>query len=106
MNYQERIYEKSNPELVMELGQRFKDYRLLCKMTQREVSEMAGVSVFTIRAFETGRAMNITMNTFFALLRAIGFLDQAELLLPPIPPSPEQMLKLQKKKPKRIKHGK
>lgn len=74
------IYEKSNPDFVLELGQRLREYRLMSRMTQKDVSEQAGVSVFTIRAFENGRAMNITMGNFIALLRAIGYLEEIEKL--------------------------
>ena len=100
------IYEKSNPDFVIALGKRFRDYRLMSRNTQKEVSEKAGVSVFTIRAFETGRAMNITMSNFIALLRAIGYLEEIEKLLPPLPIDPQLLLKLQKKSPKRVRHGK
>jgi len=110
MNYIEPIYEKSNPELVKELGARFKEYRLMVRMTQKEVSQQSGVSIFTIRAFETQRATNITLTTFYALIRAIGFLEEADKLLPHIGPPPELVRKyeklIQKKTPKRIKHGK
>ena len=50
------IEEKSNSEIISELGSRFKEYRLLCDMTQREVAEKSGVSIFTISQFEKGEA--------------------------------------------------
>ena len=105
MNYEDDIYGKTNPELIMELGKRFKDYRLTCRMTQKEVAEQAGVSLFTIKAFENGRAYNITMGSFLALLRAINFLEEIEKLLPELPPTPEMIEKMNNKKPKRIKNG-
>jgi len=100
------LYGKSDAELIIELGGRFKQYRLQSRMTQKEVSYQSGVSIFTIRSFETGRATNITMGTFFALIRAIGFLEEAEKLLPEIPISPEILMQIYKDRPKRIKHKK
>lgn len=100
------IYEKSNPELIINLGCRFKDYRLACRLTQQEVADKAGVSLFTVRAFENGKATNITMSSFMNLLRAIGYLEEMSKLLPELPISPEILYKLQSKKPKRIRHGK
>lgn len=105
MNYTEDIYAKTNSELVTELGRRFKDYRLVCRMTQKQVAEQAGVSLFTIKAFESGRAFNITMGSFLAMLRAINFLEEVEKLLPALPPTPEMIEKINKNKPKRIKNG-
>lgn len=102
----EDIYGKTNPELIMELGSRFKEYRLTCRMTQKEVAEQAGVSLFTVKAFESGRAYNITMGSFLGMLRAISFLEEVEKLLPELPPTPEMIEKLNKNKLKRIRNGK
>jgi DNA-binding XRE family transcriptional regulator len=106
MNYSEDIYAKTNAELIIELGSRFKEYRLVCRLTQKQVAEQAGVSLFTIKAFESGRAYNITMGSFLAMLRAISFLEEVEKLLPPLPPTTEMIEKMNKNKPKRIKNGK
>lgn len=100
------IYAKSNSDFIIDLGHRFKEYRLTCRMTQQEVADKAGVSLFTIRAFENGKATNLTMGSFIGLLRAIGFLEEIEKLLPELPISAEMLHKLQSKKPKRIRHGK
>ena len=105
MNYEIEIYGKTNSELIMELGSRFKQYRLTYRMTQKEVAEQAGISLFTIKAFENGRAFNITMGSFIAMLRAIGFLEEVEKLLPELPPTPEMIELINKNKPKRIKNG-
>lgn len=106
MYYIDNIYGKTNPELIIELGIRFKNYRLTCRMTQKEVAEHAGVSLFTIKAFENGRALNITMGSFLAMLRAINYLEEIEKLLPELPPTPEMIEKMNKHKPKRVKNGK
>jgi transcriptional regulator with XRE-family HTH domain len=75
-------------------------------LTQKEVAEKAGVSLITLRAFENGKAVNITMGNLLALLRVIEQLEGITEILPEIPISPYQLLKLQSKQKKRIRHGK
>lgn len=37
------FYEYSTPELVRLLGERFKEYRMRCNLTQKEVAEQSGI---------------------------------------------------------------
>ena len=83
----------ANPEIIVELGRRFKEYRLTYRLTQKEAAEKAGVSLITLRQFENGKAYNINMG---------NFLD----LMPEIPVSAYTMERIMNKKPKRIRHGK
>ena len=96
----------SNPEIISELGRRFKEYRLSNMLTQKEAAEKAGVSLITLRQFENGKSYNINMGNFLALLRIVDCLDQANELLPEIPLSAYAMDRLFGNKPKRIRHGK
>lgn len=96
----------SNPEIIMELGKRFKEYRLTHRLTQKEAAEKAGVSLITLRLFENGKAYNINMGNFLALLRVVDCLDQTNELLPEIPTSAYIMEQIINKKPKRVRHGK
>lgn len=98
------IDAKSNAEIISELGGRFKEYRLFCDLTQKEVAEKAGVSIFTISQFEKGEARNIGFGTILSLLRSIGFLEEVEKLLPPLPTLPNQMKKKSKEKKERVRH--
>ncbi len=97
------IEAKSNYEIIAELGGRFREYRLLSDMTQKEVAEKSGVSVFTISQFENGLAGNIGFGTILSLLRSIGFLQEAEKLLPSLPMPPSVPKKLYRKK-ERVRH--
>lgn len=97
------IEAKSNSEIISELGGRFKEYRLFCNLTQKEVAEKAGVSIFTISQFEKGVTRNIGFGTILALLRSIGFLQEVEKLLPPLPMLPNQMKKAGEKR-ERVRH--
>ena len=62
------LYEYSTPELVRMLGERFKEYRMRCDLTQKEVSELSGVGLTTIHKFENGTAGNISLSTFILLM--------------------------------------
>lgn len=96
----------SNPEIIMELGRRFKEYRLASKLTQKEVTERANVSLITLRQFENGKTYNINMGNFLALLRVVNCLEQMNELLPEIPVSAYVMEEIMNKKTKRVRHGK
>ncbi len=99
------IEAKSNAEIIAELGKRFKSYRIFCNLTQKEVAQQSGISIFTISQFEKGEARNIGYGTILSLLRSIGFIAEAEKLLPELPPLPRQILKAQAKK-ERVRHEK
>lgn len=102
----ENIYSLSNSEIIQSLGMQYKTYRLSMNMTQKEVAEKAGVSLITLRSFETGKATNITMSNLLALLRVIDHLGSIVDILPDIPISPYQLQKLHAKQKKRVRHGK
>lgn len=95
-------YEYSIPELVRMLGLRFKDYRLRCEMTQRDVSEQSGIAVNTIHKFETGKATNISLGTFLLLMKTIGCIERLDELMPELPVS--AYLVNEGKKVQRIRH--
>ena len=81
----------ANPEIIVELGRRFKEYRLTYRLTQKEAAE---------------KAYNINMGNFLALLRVVDCLEQMDDLMPEIPVSAYTMERIMNKKPKRIRHGK
>lgn len=106
MELEHYIKAKSNSEIVREFGMRFKEYRLSCRLTQEEAAKQAGVGLITLRNFENGKAYNITMTNFLALLRIVGQLETIKAVLPEIPISPYMLEKIESKKPKRIRHAK
>lgn len=79
--------EYSAPELVQLLGKKFKDFRILAKKTQKEVAEMAGVTIPTIQHFENGQSKNINLSTFLLLMKAVGSLNVLDELLADEPES-------------------
>ena len=97
------LYEYSTPELVRMLGERFKEYRMRCDLTQKEVSELSGVGLTTIHKFENGTAGNLSLSTFNLLLKVIGQINYLDDLLPELPASP-YLMRRNEKKAQRIRH--
>ncbi len=99
------LFEYSTPELVRMLGMRFKDYRMRCNLTQKEVAEQSGIGLTTIHKFENGTAGSISLSTFILLLKVVGRIDALDDLMPELPESPYLMRK-DEKKAQRIRHSK
>ena len=99
------LYEYSTPELVHLLGTRFKDYRMRCNLTQREVAEQSGIGPTTIHKFENGTAGNLSLSTFILLLKVVGQINALDDVLPELPESP-YLIRKEDKKAQRIRHSK
>lgn len=99
------FYEYSTPELVRLLGLRFKEYRMRCNLTQREVAEQSGIGLTTIHKFENGTAGNLSLSTFILLLKVIGQVNALDDLLPDLPESP-YLIRKENKKAQRVRHAK
>jgi transcriptional regulator with XRE-family HTH domain len=91
----------SNMAIVSEIGKRLKEYRLKRKLSQRELADRAGISLFTIAQIERGKPVSISM--LLSVMRVLRLVDNLELLLPEIGPSPIEMMKLKGKMPQRIR---
>lgn len=99
------LYEYSTPELVRLLGNRFKEYRMRCNFTQKEVAEQSGIGLTTIHKFENGTAGNLSLSTFILLLKVVGQINSLDDLLPELPESP-YLIRKEEKKAQRIRHSK
>jgi len=99
------LYEYSTLELVRLLGGRFKEYRMRCNLTQKEVAEQTGIGLTTIHKFENGTAGNLSLSTFILLLKVVGQIDSLDDLLPELPESP-YMIRKDDQKVQRIRHAK
>ena len=97
------FYEYSTPELVRLLGTRFKDYRMRCNLTQKEVAEQSSIGLTTIHKFENGTANNLSLSTFILLLRVVGQVNALDDVLPELPESP-YLVRREEKKAQRIRH--
>lgn len=99
-----RFKELSAQLIIKELGLRFKGYRVEMDLTQKELSDKTGVSVQTIRRFETGSAMSLGFANFIELLRAVGLIDNLDETLPELPISAAVLASLDSKKKQRVRH--
>jgi transcriptional regulator with XRE-family HTH domain len=99
------FYEYSTPELVRLLGERFKEYRMRCNFTQKEVAEQSGIGLTTIYKFENGTAGNLSLSTFILLLKVVGQVNALDDLMPELPESP-YLIRKEEKKAQRIRHSK
>lgn len=78
----------ATPDVVRNLGVRFRDYRMRLRMTRKEVSEQAAIGMTTLYRFESGNMTDISFGTLHRLLRAIGLGANWDALLPELPESP------------------
>ena len=97
------FYEYSTPELVRLFGKRFKEYRMRCNLTQKEVAEQSGIGLTTIHKFENGTANSLSLSTFILLLRVVGQVNALDDVLPELPESP-YLVRREEKKAQRIRH--
>ena len=81
------LYGRSNNDIIVELGRRFRDYRKELRMTQKDIAEKTGVSVMTIVRFENGNGCSIRIDNFVALMRSIQRLESISEIFPVIPAS-------------------
>ena len=80
-------YEYSNGELAALLGERFRNYRNMLGLSQKDVALGSGVSVMTIVRFEKGEGNSIRLDNLIALFRAVQRLDDIMELIPDMPES-------------------
>ena len=90
--------QKSPAAIAEALGQRLKQARLNRDLTQIEVAERAGVSRKAVLNAEKGKAQ---LEVLVAILQALDLTTQLDSFLPPQPPSPIQLAKLQGKQRQR-----
>lgn len=92
------------PDVIRNLGLRYRDYRMRLMMTRKDVSEAASVGMTTLYKFESGNMTDISFGTLLRLLRALGMGGNWEALLPELPESPYSY-DSQNKKIQRIRHS-
>lgn len=97
------LYERSNNDIILELGERFRDYRIALRMTQKDIAEQSGVSVMTIVRFEKGGGGSIRLDTFMSLLRTIQNLEGILGTVPEMPVSLYDERKARRKQKQRVR---
>lgn len=79
-------------EVLAEIGERLRQYRLQQNRTIAAVARDAGLGTSTVARLEAGD--HPTLETVVQVLRALGRLDAIDAFLPPPPVSPLQLAKL------------
>ncbi len=90
----------ATPDVIRNLGFRFRDYRLRLRMTRKEVSEAASIGMTTLFPYTT----LFRSSTLLRLLRVIGLYENWETLLPELPESP-YMYDDNDRKVQRVRHS-
>jgi transcriptional regulator with XRE-family HTH domain len=91
----------SNTEVLIEIGSRIRTNRISKKLTQKQLAEKAGVSLFSVAKMERGEPVSISI--CIAILRAIRLLENLEFLFPNNTISPLAILKQNQKVEKRVR---
>ena len=94
----DEIYAHSNYDIASMLGKRFQTYRKQMRLTQKQLSEKTGLSIFTISSFEKGTGTGLSLTSFISMIRAIEQLEQIDALLPELPESPKALYEKQIKR--------
>lgn len=85
-------YDMTNFDTIALLGKRFKTYRKALHISQRQLHEKTGVSMFTISNFENGKGQGISASHLLSLLNALDLGSSFLELIPDIPAiDPEKM---------------
>ncbi|KZN20636.1 MULTISPECIES: helix-turn-helix domain-containing protein [Pseudomonas] len=85
------FYGMTDDAIALELGARIQRQRLNRNKSQEQIAEAVGVSKPTIVQLERGQAK---LTTLIAVMRALGMLDQVDQIVPEVPASPVQVLKM------------
>lgn len=81
--------------IMAEMGQRLRSYRKKRKLSQKELAERTGLSIFTIAQIEQGKA--VSLSSLLPVLRELRLLNNLDALIPNIPESPISLLRKQRK---------
>lgn len=95
-------YEFYNNNEILELiGKKLQEYRVSKNISQKQLSEITGVSRSRISDIENGSPSS--MVSLIEIMRALKILDNIELLIPSVVKSPREVLKETLKKRKRAR---
>lgn len=71
---------KEGTIIMNEINRRFKQFRLATNITQDELAQSSGISVYTIKKFENGS--DIKISTLSKLLSSLGIKDAFDEIIP------------------------
>ena len=82
--------------MLYELNERLKLYRINYPMTQKELADKSGISVRSISRFENGE--DISLSAFLKILHALELGDRIDTLVPDLNKRPSAYLETEKKR--------
>jgi transcriptional regulator with XRE-family HTH domain len=91
------MQNRTENEWAVAVGEQLRQLRLRRQLDQRQLSEMAGVALNSVKHLEMGRGA--TLSSLIKVLRTLGRADWLESLAPAVSISPLQLLKA--KQPRR-----
>ena len=81
----------TDEQLMKEFGERIKANRIRAGFTQEELSKRSGVAKRTVERAEKGESVQFL--NVIKILRALGYIDPLELLLPSLEKTPFEYIK-------------
>lgn len=90
--------------ILAEMGSRLARQRLGLNLTQNELADRAGISKSTVERIEGGGSAQLS--SWIRILRALGFVEGLNQLVPEPQPSPIAQLKLRGKERQRARKKK
>src|ERR1700688_530614 len=91
--------QNTDSAILEELSRRLTQARLDRNLTQEELATAAGISKRTVERAETGHS--VQLSNLIRAFRALNIAQNFDQLLPPLPPSPIEQLKLRGKERQR-----
>lgn len=95
--------ELTDTAIAQILGERITRYRIEAGLTQAALAEQAGIGKRTLERAEAG--LGTELITLIRILRPLQAMDGLERLLPELPASPIEQLKLRGKQRRRVSHA-
>ena len=95
--------ELTDAAIAQVLGERIARHRIEAGLTQAELAERAGIGKRTLERVEAGRGAELV--TLIRILRSLHAMESFERLLPELPASPIEQLKLRGKQRQRVSHA-
>jgi transcriptional regulator with XRE-family HTH domain len=94
-------FELSDEAVAGELGRRLADARVARAFTQGQLAKAAGVSKSTVERMEDGGSLQLV--NLIRCLRALGMVENFELLAPEAQPNPMDQLRATRMRRRRVR---
>lgn len=71
-------------DTISKFGVSYKKYRKQIGLTQKRLSEITGLSLYTISQFENGKGQGLSFSNLCQLLQSVGLVDKILSIIPDI----------------------